>query len=192
MGLAKEVAMNKTNDEAGFAKALARWALRSLHPTSVLQMGSGPGIYLQPYEKQNVHTLGIDVAAFPAPRSRNLIVADASMADLGRYIGKYDLGLCIELCEHLDTEASYRVLENLSFTCRKVIFTANEWSEQHHGRKGHINARPKGQWAKMLERYGLIGDVQVTRHLLSYMRQNCNCPEWFGQTVMVLGNKRLR
>lgn len=170
--------------ETKLAQAIAEWSMRWIKPRSVVHFGAGTGQMLQPFDQANVHTLGIDIET-PQPGAqlcRNLTHLDVAEPGLGMRLGRYDLGICLELVEHLRQDQVNEVCENLGRSCRWVIFSGNQVPDPE---RGHINARPRQQWVKLLERAALIEDGRSTRELLEFVRRRGYADQWFQANAMV-------
>lgn len=158
-------------EESPQALRLARWVMRRLQPRSVIDLGCATGLYLAPFQSYNVSELvGLEMnnkAYSKAIRAHDRITF--MKKDLSKPLGlavKYDLGLCIEVAEHMPPEAEGALCENLAKACRTLIFSA---AVEGQGGEGHINCRPQGYWISSLARSGLYRDQAETESLQDYM-----------------------
>lgn len=61
------------------------------------------------------------------------------------------LGICLEVLEHLKDETGNRILESLSSSCEIVLFSA---ATPGQGGTGHINERSHSYWLDKFRLYG--------------------------------------
>jgi SAM-dependent methyltransferase len=136
--------------EASQAHALGEWAIKEFKPNSVIDIGCGPGNYLLPYVSAGIECLGIDAEATAGAD----IPDNFERVDL-RYpwdAGKvYDLGICIEVAEHLPATFAAQLVETITKCCNMVIFTA-----AFPGQGGHFhhNEQQKEYWIDLFKQYG--------------------------------------
>lgn len=114
--------------------ALAAAVVRRYHPKTVVDIGCGCGIYLREFECFGIDVLGIDGS--PAAE-RNLAIGRGKflLADLTnplRLPRRFDAAICFEVAEHIPTETSAVLVDNITRASDRVIFTA-----AHKGQGGH-------------------------------------------------------
>ena len=177
-------------EEKEQAERIARWSLSWVKPRSVIDFGCATGFYLEPFERRHLHVLGLEVNQralyWNKRRVQNLVEQDISVPDLK--VGVYDLGICLEVLEHMEQEKAVAACQNLGKTCRVLIFSA---AVPGQGGVGHINLRPKEQWSKMLRRVGYEPDIVATRSLVDEVKKGKHLG-WFVNNAMVMRNKALK
>lgn len=139
------------NLETEQAEALAKFFIREIEPTSVIDVGCGPGNYLSPYINSGiVDVLGIDACE----TAGQLIPGRFERVDL-RFPWKpqkrFDLALCIEVAEHLKPEFSFTLMKTLS-ECSDVLYLTAAFPGQNGS--FHYCERPKEYWLNMLYSLG--------------------------------------
>lgn len=127
-----------------------------LKPQSVLDLGSGRGVWLGEWQKAGV----ADVAAVDGDyvdRSRLAVPVDrfhpadlTQPVDLGR---KFDLAQSLEVGEHLPEHASRTLVESLTRHADRVLFSAAVTGQ---GGEFHINEKPLSFWQDLFAEQGFV------------------------------------
>lgn len=180
--------MATTYDSAFFAH-LANESLRSarivvplvvelISPTSVLDVGCGPGAWLQALKENGVEVIcGLDGDYLD--RSTLLIDKEQFFAvDLTQPIRldrEYDLALCIEVAEHLPARHARNLIEQLTTAAPVVLFSA---AIPGQGGTNHINEQWPLYWReRFAERDWVMLDafrpfIRDDPRIAPYIRQN--------------------
>ncbi|MBV2360002.1 class I SAM-dependent methyltransferase [Thalassococcus sp. CAU 1522] len=117
-----------------------------LDAASVLDLGSGRGVWLDEWSKAGVaDVLGVD--GDYVDRSRLAISSDDFLAaDLTRPVDtgrRFDLAQSLEVGEHLPTEASDALVDSLTRASDRVLFSAAVTGQ---GGEFHVNEQPLSFW----------------------------------------------
>ncbi|MGA1865743.1 MAG: glycosyltransferase family 2 protein [bacterium] len=155
-------------------------------PESVLDAGCGMGHYLAYFKHRGAERIaGIDG-----------ISPGVSLLEPGQYIqqdlnkgvdiqGKYDLILCMETVEHIDEDASLKLIGKLSeHAGRLILFSA---AEPHQAGIGHVNCKPIKYWIKKWDKLGwepILFDTLAFRVLATF--------SWMKRNTLVLKRKDSR
>lgn len=149
----------------GFFDEVAEAIVRTLHPTSVLDVGCAMGFLVEALVKRGVDARGVDVSEYAISQ------VDDSVADRCR-VGsatdpidrRYDLVTCIEVLEHLPPSESDRALANLCSATDRVLVstTPADFSEA-----SHLNVRPPEAWAADFAREGLLRNLDLDFSVLT-------------------------
>lgn len=145
----------------------------------VVDIGCGPGIYVNSINNENINCIGID----NDPRvqnKQNLVQKNLLNHDI---LEKYDLVLCLEVAEHIDPMYSDDIVRQVyNFIDRNGILL---WSSAIPGQGGigHINCRSKQYWKDKFIKLGLIHDDNMQKHLVKYCKEGFHMG-WFTQNVM--------
>lgn len=144
----------------------------------VLDVGCGPGIYVQALRELGIEADGVDLD----PRCPFDICDVFSDAFLEKYTTqKYDLCISLEVAEHLGKEWADEFVKRLTQVAPTVMFSAAVPGQGGHG---HINCQPKEYW---IEKFGLCNyvlDAAATSDLVEFMRQGYHMG-WFVNNAMV-------
>lgn len=165
-------------EETPCAVRVAEW-IKSTNPNKVLDIGCGPGMYVNELIKIGVDAHGIDVT---------------DTVDGKDYLSKIslfdntltaDTVICFEVLEHIDpTYADQEVdaLYNAIEPGGTLIFTA---AQPGQGGVGHINCRKRKYWLDKFIAKGLIYQEDKTNELIAFEKQGIHMG-WFINNVMIL------
>ncbi len=125
-----------------------------LKPSSVLDVGCGVGTWLAAFADNGVQDLtGVDGEY--VSRDALQIAADAfrphdleKPLDLGRH---FDLAICLEVAEHLSSEAAPTLVDSLVGAADVVLFSA---AIPHQGGTDHINEQWPEYWYELFHVHG--------------------------------------
>jgi glycosyltransferase involved in cell wall biosynthesis/SAM-dependent methyltransferase len=171
------------NEERPMARSIAKWVKDNIKPKKVLDIGCGPGTYVEELIAEGVDAFGIDIDDRVEGKD---YLAKESIFDTKRTA---DTVMTFEVLEHIDpkfadqeVDALYNALEDGG----TLIFTA---AQPGQGGVGHINCRKKEYWGKKLVAKGLVFDEQLTADLIEALLKNRYNQEtymgWFINNVMV-------
>lgn len=136
--------------EGGQARWLGETLADLLRPTSVIDIGCGPGIYLVPF-KPEARVLGVDGAP---DAGKALNAAEFELVDLRkfwhpceakdrRWQDPADLSLCIETGEHLPPDRADYLVDLLTGSSNVCFFSA---AQPGQGGTMHLNEQPRAWW----------------------------------------------
>lgn len=136
------------------AKVVVPLVLRALSPVSVLDVGCGAGAWLSEYKNHGITDyLGVDGDYVPA--SSLLIPADHFESqdvmlkfDLGR---RFSIVQCLEVGEHLQTDFSRALVQNLTMHGDMILFSA---ATPGQGGENHINEQTHQFWRMLFAEHG--------------------------------------
>jgi SAM-dependent methyltransferase len=123
-------------------------------PRSVVDVGCGAGLWLAAFRRNGIDdVLGID-GPWVGGEQRAISERHFLEHDLSRPLRldrRFDLALCLEVAEHLPTEAAAPLVESLTALSSVVIFSA---AVPFQGGDGHINERWSSYWAGFFDARG--------------------------------------
>jgi glycosyltransferase involved in cell wall biosynthesis len=166
-----------SREEKPWADRLALWIKRELEPKTVLDIGCGPGIYVQSLQKHGIHAHGIDidlrVHGQPYLEYKSLFDLDQT--------AQAELVVCMEVAEHIESDLEDQVIDRVSAVVGKtLIWTA---AVPGQGGIGHINCRPKEYWAEKFQSVGLVRNLQKEQQLISYAQTGYHMG-WFVNNLL--------
>jgi len=172
-------------EEAPQALRLCRWITRELHPKSVVDFGCATGFYLRPFGRL-IDCLGIEndfeaVAVAKKHCSASIAIMKDDLSKPLILGAKYDLGICLEVAEHMTPDGAVQLVRNIAKHVRTVVFSAATVGQ---GGEGHINCRYKEDWITMLHAHGLYYDAAETDSMISYMKHGYHMG-WFINNAFV-------
>ncbi len=165
-------------EEGPFAKRLAAWIADTLQPQTALDIGCGPGIYVNALRDHGIEAIGID------PDDRVKDKPYLLQEDVFSLEQDAELILCLEVAEHIAEEMAIHVANNVALAVRPggtLIWSA---AQPGQGGVGHINCQPKDYWADRLTASGLQRDEEIEQHLKDYAVSGYHMG-WFVQNCMV-------
>lgn len=168
----KQFFKNTKDLEESSAKSFVDIVYKHFNFNSVVDLGCGIGIYLKEFEKRGVKILGYDGA--PAAIDASLVGNKILLHDLSSPLSvpeKFDLGLCIEVAEHLPPEASGIIIDSLVALSDTIIFTAAT-PGQGSREIGHINEQPHEYWIEIFKSKGFTFNDKLSNLLRSEMKDN--------------------
>lgn len=175
----KQISFNQIEiEEKPFAERLAEWAIDKIGPSSVLDVGCGPGIYVDSFTSRSVAAVGIDPDERADGRAN---VIKESLFDCSR---SADLVLCLEVAEHIEEEKSELIAAKISSFIHMGGFLIWSAAQPGQGGTGHINCQPKEFWEKLLVDSGLQRCPDVEEEMLAFIKAGYHMG-WFAQNAMV-------
>lgn len=168
------------------ANLLGNWLLGRLAPTSVIDVGCGPGNYLIPFKVAGCDVYGIDACS----AGGQLLTPDEfARVDLRfPFVPPYefDLALCIEVCEHIEVEWSTRLVDTLAGCADVILLTA---ATPGQGGTQHVNEQPHDYWLTLFnERHGFeVHPAQDELKAFLAGLPQWSCQGWLDPNIFLLG-----
>lgn len=164
------------HEEKPWADRLATWIKDTLDPKSVLDIGCGPGIYVDSLRSCGVEALGMDiddrVQGHPHLTYRSLFDIEQESAQVV---------ICMEVAEHVDASREDDLVACVAKTVQNtLIWTA---AAPGQGGIGHINCKSKEIWAEKLSAQGLTRNLDRERQLKDYARSGYHMG-WFVNNLL--------
>lgn len=129
----------------------------------VLDVGCGPGIYVEALRQYGFEADGVDID----PSTPFDCVDVFSDEFLHNYTG-YDFCLCLEVAEHLPPEKADEFVWRLTRTAPMIIFSAAQPGQGGHG---HINCQPREYWEEKFNRLNFVQDETWLHDFKQFMQQ---------------------
>jgi glycosyltransferase involved in cell wall biosynthesis len=149
------------DEEKPWANRLAHWIKTELDPKSVLDIGCGPGIYVDSLQDCGVDACGIDLDDRVHGKEHLTYQSLFDITD-----EHADTVICMEVAEHIEPELEDQVVEKIVGTVNHtLIWTAAAVGQ---GGIGHINCKDKQQWADKITRAGLVRNLEKETELIEY------------------------
>ena len=165
-------------EELPFAKRLAQWITDNLAPEKVLDIGCGPGTYVDCFQELGVNAIGYDSDA-RVDGSAHLICK--SLFELQETA---DVVLCMEVAEHIDGSNNQQIVEVMANALEPggiLIWTA---AKPGQGGVGHINCQTKEYWAELFASQPLERCSDIENQLIDAMKAGYHMG-WFVQNLLV-------
>lgn len=166
-------------EELPFAERLAQWIKNELNPESVLDVGCGPGTYVDCLNALNVSCIGYDVDSRIDGKPN---VKCKSLFDVNE---QANIVLCMEVAEHIDEEKNDDIVQSIYKAIAEnghLIWTA---AKPGQGGVGHINCQTKEYWEEKFTAVGLKRNIAMEEKLVADMQQGYHMG-WFVQNLLFL------
>jgi glycosyltransferase involved in cell wall biosynthesis/2-polyprenyl-3-methyl-5-hydroxy-6-metoxy-1,4-benzoquinol methylase len=149
------------NEEKPWADRLAVWIKENLQPNTVLDIGCGPGIYVDSLRQCGVAACGIDIDDRVHGKEH---LTYQSLFDISNETAH--TVICMEVAEHIDSSQEDLIVEKVvSTVAHTLIWTAAAIGQ---GGIGHVNCKNKQDWADKLTAAGLTRNYIKEAELIKY------------------------
>jgi 2-polyprenyl-3-methyl-5-hydroxy-6-metoxy-1,4-benzoquinol methylase len=166
------------NEEQPFAKRLSAWIADVLKPNKVLDIGCGPGTYVEEMRKQGLNAFGYDiddrVKGKPFLTQQSLF----DVEDTGEVV------ICLEMAEHIDSIRNKEITETLINCLAPGGFLIWSAAAPGQGGVGHVNCQTKEYWEQLFLKLPVKRLIDVEEVLLTYIKNGYHMG-WFAQNLMV-------
>jgi glycosyltransferase involved in cell wall biosynthesis/SAM-dependent methyltransferase len=170
------------NEERQPAERIAKWISSALPPGTVLDIGCGPGTYVDALRTFGISARGIDVDDRVNGREHLKYQSLFDLTDAD----KADTVVCLEVAEHIDESAADLVAAQVARCVKRtLIWTA---AQPGQGGIGHINCQPREYWEKKLVDQGLVRNRELETCMLEFIVQGPHMI-WFRNNVMLFERK---
>ncbi|SFS85678.1 hypothetical protein SAMN04488040_2123 [Sulfitobacter marinus] len=166
------------------AKPLIALLFPKLQPQSVIDLGSGRGVWMDEWQRAGAaEVLAVDgdyvsrdqLAVAP----ENFLAADLTKpVEMGR---RFDLAQSLEVGEHLPIAASETLVDSLTTASDRVLFSA---AVPGQGGEFHINEQPLSFWQDLFAARGYVGFDCVRPEL----KNNKDVAPWYRYNTILYVN----
>jgi glycosyltransferase involved in cell wall biosynthesis len=164
------------DEEKPWADRLAFWVKTELDPKSVLDIGCGPGIYVDSLRDRGINARGIDIDDRVHGKEHLEYLSLFDITDQ-----RADTVMCMEVAEHIDPAQEDLVVERVVGTVdRTLIWTAVAIGQ---GGIGHINCKNKQEWADKITDAGLVRNHEKEAQLIEYANRGYRMG-WFVNNLL--------
>ena len=166
------------HEEKEPAERLAKWISAALPPGTVLDIGCGPGTYVDALRTFGIAARGVDVddRVLDKDHLKYQSLFDLTNSD------QADTVICLEVAEHIDEAQADQVAAQVAVCVKKtLIWTA---AQPGQGGIGHINCQPREYWDKKLTAQGLVRNHELENKMLEFIVQGPHMV-WFRNNVML-------
>lgn len=169
-------------EERKQAERLADYIISKYVPSSIIDFGCATGLYLEPFHKAGMFTLGLEVAAsaIQARQIDNVIFTDIRKPIKVKW--NFDMAISLETLEHIEHKYSEQAVKNIADASDLLLFSA---AAENQIEESHVNLRPKCYWINKFNAHGLEYSRQETEELHAYMGSGYRLG-WFTQNAMIL------
>ncbi|MFH1202704.1 MAG: methyltransferase domain-containing protein [Candidatus Omnitrophota bacterium] len=165
------------------AKDLVDILYNYFHPESVVDVGCGTAEYLAEFNRLGIKIKGYEGS--PAALKKAMVSGNfIQLADLREKIKsdeRYDLALCLEVAEHIESRYSKILVDNLASLSDTIIFSAAIPGQGGHF---HINEQPHEFWIGLWQERNYILRKDIIEALKEQMRER-GILWWYTANLMV-------
>lgn len=180
----REISFVQIEQEEGpFAKRLAKWITDFIGPQTVLDVGCGPGIYVDALREQGVTAFGIDTDKRIPDKD---YLKQESLFDC---TDTAELVMCLEVAEHIPADQADAIVRSITAMVKLGGLLIWSAAQPGQGGTGHINCQPKQYWLDLLTAYGLVQETEIETQLLEEISKGYHMG-WFLQNAMVFRNPK--
>ena len=163
-------------EEKPFADRLAQFIKHIIRPNTVLDIGCGPGHFVESMRDIGIDAYGIDIDERIGDKPylfQQDILSTTFVADVC---------ICLEVVEHIHADYADDIVHTISgmFT-DTLIFTA---AQPGQGGVGHINCQKPGYWDYRFTKNKLTRNLLMEELLKLYCRQG-RYMGWFYNNLLV-------
>ena len=163
-------------EEKPFANRLAAWVKQELNPATLLDIGCGPGHFVDSFRDCGIDAKGIDVDDRVHGKEH---LTYQSLFDITNESA--DVVVCMEVAEHIEQALEDEVVAKVVSTVGKtLIWTAAAIGQ---GGIGHINCKNKNDWAEKLTNAGLVRNTTKEQQLITDMKKGIHMG-WFTNNLL--------
>ena len=165
------------DEEKAPAERIAIWIRDALPTGTVLDIGCGPGTYVDALRTFEINARGIDIdnRVIGKEHLKYQSLFDLTTDDIA------DTVICLEVAEHIEESKSDLVVSKVVDAVRKtLIWTA---AAPGQGGIGHINCQPKKYWEDKIIDAGLVRNIDKEQQMLNFIISGPHMG-WFRNNVM--------
>jgi SAM-dependent methyltransferase len=161
---------------------------------SILDVGCGEGVWSKAFILTYPHLESLTAVDLDSARITQLaeleerktkidyVSLDLNERELPR--GNFDLGICVEVLEHLSYESAVKIINYLSKSCKVLIFSA---ALKGQGGTGHINEQSFNFWNELLKKNNFV-PIDLYRYKL---RNPDKFPTYYSNSIALWVNVAL-
>jgi len=165
------------------ASAVADILISFFHPKSVVDIGCGNAEFLNKIQAKGVEIFGFEGSqhAIDSCQVDKRFIQKFDLREVIFSERKYDLALCLEVAEHIESKFSARLVENVTLLSDTVVFTAAGPGQGGHF---HINEKPAKFWIGLFLNRGFAFEKELTQRLKDEFK-NKNILKWYSDNLMI-------
>jgi SAM-dependent methyltransferase len=160
------------------ADVIVPLVLDHYRPRSVIDIGCGEGWFGKAFADRGCRVLGVDG---PYVQERVIDFREADLAEPLPALGSFDLVVCLEVAEHLDSDRGPSFIDELCRLAPVVLFSA---AIPGQGGMDHRNERWPGYWVQHFSR----SEYTCSGALRWKIWEDDRVAVWYRQNLLVATN----
>ncbi len=141
----------------GFFDGIAERIVQDIHPHTVLDAGCAMGFLVEGLRRRGVEAYGLDIAEYAIEHVHPEVRPFCQVGSIAEPLSRsFDLIVCIEVLEHMPTEAGRRGIANLCAATPDILFSSTPFDYKE---ATHFNVQPPEAWAELFAQRGFVRDV---------------------------------
>lgn len=160
------------------AKHLASYISNKFKDKKIIDIGCGPGLYVEELVKNGMNATGYDID-FRIQGKDNLLTKDLLHLE-----DPSDVVICMEVAEHIHSKNNDQIAESMFRNLHSggtLIWTAATIGQSGDG---HINCQYKEYWSDKMNSVGLVRNIQLEEEILEYVKTGPHMG-WFINNLLV-------
>jgi 2-polyprenyl-3-methyl-5-hydroxy-6-metoxy-1,4-benzoquinol methylase len=146
-------------------------ALRAGGCRSVLDVGSGRGVFVEMCQSAGLAVTSVDCGRFHAIDVPH-VIADISRAGWWTNLPNADACTCLDVMEHLDVEGANTALAGMATLAPLSVMTIANHSDRLHSRELHLIRQGSGWWHAQINRhFRSVEIVEVSPRLMTVLAE---------------------
>jgi glycosyltransferase involved in cell wall biosynthesis len=137
----------------------------------IIDIGCGPGMLIEAFERLEVKTWGIESSReaieYAPPTVREKIfygsICSNDAATKLSNKGPFSAAICMEILEHIPVDSQNEAIRNIGMLSDTVIVTTPKPNLWDRDDRTHVCVMPRGFWIDRFERAGYVEDTQRSK-----------------------------
>jgi SAM-dependent methyltransferase len=158
-------------EERPQAQRIAMW-MNGRHRTArILDIGCGPGLYVEEMHRADLCALGVDhdPRLVESDHLRRVDLTQSTPDGFWDWVGEVDVALSLEVGEHIPEEQTEAYVDFIDGVNPRILYFSAARPGQ--GGEGHVNCQPKAYWVERLHHVGFWLNPDATDEWISWLRQ---------------------
>ncbi len=140
-----------------FFDSIAAQIVKDIQPESVLDTGCAMGFLVEQLRKRDVEAFGVDISEYAIQNVHSSIKSYCWQGTIAEpFPREYDLIVCIEVLEHIPSDQTQKVIENICLHRDDVLFSSTHFDCRE---VTHYNIRLPEEWAELFAQHSFFRDV---------------------------------
>lgn len=142
------------------AAVVVPMAMERIDPRRIIDIGCGEGWWAKAFADHGCEVVGVDGAHVAEGQilGERFVPHDIALPLPGRFAGRFDLAICLEVAEHLPGSRAASFVTELCALAPAVLFSA---AIPHQSGAGHVNLQWPSYWVALFADHGYDFDGSI-------------------------------